>query len=85
MVFMGAGRHWHIVVLFAHCCVFCTFWLSLLGGCDSCCYSWMAGIVSAGGLHVMLHGGDMVAKQMWVVVGRRVEVVGVVIGMVVVG
>ena len=70
------------VVSFARCCVICTF---LLGSHGSCYCSWMAGIVSAGGLQVTLHQGDVVAKQMWVVVGRCVEVVGGVIGMVVVG
>ena len=32
--------------------------------------------MSAGGLDVMLHQGDVVAKQTWVVVGQCVEVVG---------
>ena len=40
--------------------------------------------MSVGGLHVMLHGGDVVVKRMWVVVGRCVAVVGGVTGMVVV-
>ena len=50
-----------------------------------CCHSWMAGIVSQHGLHVVLHGGDMVVKRTWVVVGQCVEVMGGVVGMVVVG
>ena len=41
--------------------------------------------MSAGGLLVILHWGDMVAKQTWVVVGWCVEVVVGVVGMVVVG
>ena len=36
------------------------------------------------GLHLTLHWGDVVAKWTWVVVGRRVEVVGGVVGVVVV-
>ena len=40
--------------------------------------------MSAGRLHVMLHGGDVVAKRMWVVIGRFVEVVGGIAGVVVV-
>ena len=76
--------HLCVVVLFAQCHVVCTFLLSLLGGQGGCCHSWTAGIVSAGGLDVMLHQGDMVAEQMWVVIGRCVEVVGGVVGVVVV-
>ena len=60
------------------------FSLSLLGGHGGCCRSWTAGIVSAGGLDVTLHRGDVVAKRTWVVVGRCVEVVGGVVCMVVV-
>ena len=60
------------------------FLLALLGGRGGCCRSWMAGIVSAGGLDVTLHWGDVVAKQTWVVVGRCVEVVGGVVDVVVV-
>ena len=40
--------------------------------------------MSAGGLDVTLHWGDVVAKRTWVGVGRCVEVVGGVVGMVVV-
>ena len=77
-----------LVVLWG-CSVLCTSLLPLLGGCgillDACCRSWTAEIVSAGGLHVMLHGGNMVEKWTWIVIGRHVEVVGGVIGVVVVG
>ena len=41
--------------------------------------------MSAGRLLVTLHQGDVVAKQTWVVIGRCVEVVGGVVGVVVVG
>ena len=78
VVFMGAGCR---LGLLSASCV-------LLGGCghllDSCCCSWTAGIVSVGGLHVMLHWGDVVVKQTWVVVGWCVEVVGGIAGVVVV-
>ena len=50
-----------------------------------CRHPWTAGIVSAGGLLVTLDRGDVVAKRTWVVVGRWVEVVGGVVGVVVVG
>ena len=40
--------------------------------------------MSAGGLDVTLHQGDVVAEWMWVVVGRCVEVVGGMVGVVVV-
>ena len=70
------------------CCVLRTSVFPLLGGrghlLGGCCRSWMAGIVSAGWLHVMLHRGAVVAKQTWVVIGRFVEVVGGVAGVVVV-
>ena len=49
------------------------------------CRSWMAGVVSPSGLHVALHGVDVVAKRTWIVIGRCVEVVGDVVGVVVVG
>ena len=74
----------HVVVSFARCRVICAVSLSLLGGCGDCCHSWMAGIVSAGGLDVTLHWADVVVKRMWVVVGRCVEVVGGVVCVVVV-
>ena len=35
--------------------------------------------------HVALHGGNVVAKQTWVVIGQCVQVVGGILGMVVVG
>ena len=67
----------------------CASLLPLLGGrgilLGGCCHSWTAGIESAGGLHVTLHGGDVVVKRTWVVIGWCVKVVGGVIGMVVVG
>ena len=50
-----------------------------------CCHSWMAGVVSPSGLHVALHGVDVVAKRTWIVVGRCVGVVGDIVGVVVVG
>ena len=57
------------------------FALLLLGGhghlLDGCCLSWAAGIVSVGGLRVILHWGNVVATRTWVVVGRCVEVVEV--------
>ena len=73
-----------VVVSFARCRVVCASLLSLLGGRGSCCRSWTAGILSAGGLHVRLHRGDVVAERTWVVVGRCVEVVGGMVGVVVV-
>ena len=80
VVFVSAGRC-------LGCCVLRTSVFPLWGGqghlLGSCC-SWTAGIVSAGQLHVMLHGGDIVAKWTWVVVGRFVEVVGGIAGVVVV-
>ena len=79
MVFMGAGCRLGLV---------CASRVLLLGGrghlLDGCCRSWTAGIGSLGGLHVMLHWGDVVAKRTWVVVGRCVEVVGGIAGVVVV-
>ena len=90
-VMAHGGRVWFswVLVVVWGCCVVRTSLLPLLGGCGillgSCCHSWTAGIMSAGRLHVTLHGGDVVAKQMWVVIGRCVEVVGGVIDMVVVG
>ena len=44
----------------------------------------MAGVVSPSGLHVVLCGVDIVAKQTWVVTGLCVEVVGGIVGVVVV-
>ena len=75
------GRWWS----FVRCCVVCVVLLSLLGGRGGCCCSWTAGFVSVSGLHVTLHRGDVVAKRTWVVVGRCVEVVVGVVGVVVVG
>ena len=72
-------------MLLARCLVVGAFLLSLLGGCGGCCHSWTTEIVSAGGLLVTLHRGDVVAKRTWVVVGRCVKVVGGVVGVVVVG
>ena len=73
-----------VVVLFARCRVVCASLLSLLGCRGGCCRSCTARILSAGGLDVTLHRGDVVAEQMWVVVGRCVEVVGGMVGVVVV-
>ena len=75
----------HIVMLFMRCHVVGVFLLSLLGGRGGCHHSWMAEIVSAGGLLVKLHQGDVVAKRTWVVIGQCVEVVGGMVGVVVVG
>ena len=54
-------------------------WLPLLRGRGillvRCCRSWTAGVVSPSGLHVALHGVNVVAKRTWIVVGRCVEVV----------
>ena len=70
------------------CCVLCAPVFLLLGGrghlLGGCCRSWMAGIVLAGRLHVMLHRGDVVVKRTRVVIGRFVEAVGGIAGMVVV-
>ena len=74
-----------VVVSFARCRVVGAFLLSLLGGRGGCRRSWTAEIVSAGGLLVTLDRGDVVAKRTWIVVGRCVEVVGDVVGVVVVG
>ena len=56
-----------------------TSWLPLLCGRGillvHCCRSWTAGVVSPSGLHVALHGVDVVAKWTWIVIGRCVEVV----------
>ena len=70
VVFVGGGGRLGLL---------CASRVLLLGGrghlLDSCCRSWVAGIVSVGGLRVTLHWGDVVAKRTWVVVGRCVEVV----------
>ena len=82
MVFVGGGGR---LVLLCALGVFvpAVGWSwSFVGRCR---HPWTAGIVSAGGLLVTLHWGDVVAKRTWVVVGRCVEVVGGVVGMVVVG
>ena len=77
VVFVGASRRLGLL---------CASRVLLLGGrghlLDACCRSWVAGIVSVGGLRVTLHWGDVVAKRTWVVVGRCVEVVGGVAGVV---
>ena len=89
VVFWG-GCVWFSSALLAiwGCCVLPASLLLLLGGrghlLGSYCRSWMAQIMSVGGLHVMLHGGDVVAKRTWVVIGWCVAVVGGVAGMVVV-
>ena len=49
----------------------------------SCCRSWTPGTVRLGGSYRMLHGSDVVARWMQVVVVCCVEVVGGVMGMVV--
>ena len=87
---------WALVVVWG-CCVLHASLLPLLRGrgilLGRCCRCWMAGVVSPSGLHVALHGVDVVAKQTWIVVGqcvevvigRCVEVVGDVVRVVVVG
>ena len=79
---------WVLVIVWG-CCVLHASLLPLLRGHDillgRCCRSWTAGVVSPSGLHVALHGVDVVAKQTWIVVGWCVEVVGDVVGVVVVG
>ena len=61
---------WALVVIWA-CCVLRASLLPLLGGrgivLGRCCRSWTAGVVSPTGLHVALHGVDVVAKRTWVV------------------
>ena len=63
---------WALVVIGA-CCVRRASLLPLLcGRCillDRCCRSWTAGVVLPCGLHVALHGVDVVAKRTWVVAG----------------
>ena len=87
MVVVGGFRgRWQS---FAGCCVFRASLLALLSGrghsLGRCCRSWTAWIVRAGGLCLPLHGIDVLAKRMVVVVGRCVEVVGGIVGVVVVG
>ena len=59
VVFMGGGCRLGLL---------CALRVLLFGGhghlLDGCCHSWVAGIVSVGGLCVTLHLGDVVAKQM---------------------
>ena len=43
------------------------------------------GWLALGGFETTLNGGDVVGRQMWVVVGRSVEFVGNVVEVVVVG
>ena len=78
------GQWWLFggAVCFGHLC--CRRWVVVVicWALSSSVDSWD---ISAGGLLVRLHRGDVVAKQMWVVIGRCVEVVGGVVGMVVVG
>ena len=79
---------WALVVIWG-CLMLHTSLLLLLCGrgilLGRCCRSWTAGVVSPSGLHVALHGVDVVVKQTWIVVGRCVEVAGDVVGVVVVG
>ena len=61
---------WALVVIWA-CCVLRASLLPLLGGCGillgRCCRSWTAGVVSPTGIHLALHGVNLVAKRTWVV------------------
>ena len=61
---------WALVVIWA-CCVLRASLLPLLGGrgivLGRCCRSWTAGVMSPTGLHVALHGVEVVAKRTWVV------------------
>ena len=79
---------WALVVVWG-CCMLHTSLLPLLHGrgifLGRSCHSWTAEVVSPSGLHVALHGVDVVAKWMWIVVGRCVKVMGDVVGVVVVG
>ena len=79
---------WALAVVWG-CCVLHASLLPLLRGrgilLGGCCRCWTAGVLSPSGLHVALHGVDVVAKRTWIVVGQCVEVVGDVIGVVVVG
>ena len=85
------GRVWFswALVIVLGCCVLHVSLLPLLCShgilLGRCCRSWTAGVVSPSGLHVALHGVDVVAKRTWIVVGQCVEVVGDVVGVVVVG
>ena len=45
----------------------------------------LPGRLASGGFDTTLNGGDVVARRMWVVVGRSVEFVGSVVEVVVVG
>ena len=79
---------WVLVIVWG-CCVLHASLLPLLHGrgilLGHCYCSWMAGVMSPSGLDVALHGVDMVAKRMWIVVGHCVEGVGDVVVVVVVG
>ena len=72
---------------FAGRCVLSASLLPLLGGfglvLGGCSRFRTLGTVWSGGVYATLHGGDMVARRMRVVVGRCVEVVGGVVGVVV--
>ena len=67
-------------------CPLCVL-LPWLGGCGVMlggrCHSWTPGTVRPGGGYRTLHGSDVVARQMRVVVVRCIEVVGGVVGVVV--
>ena len=85
MVGMGCfRRHW---LSFAGSLCPLRVLLPWLGGCGvmlgSHCRSWTPGTVRPGGGYRTLHGSDVVARQMQVVIVRCVEVVGGVVGMVV--
>ena len=75
----------HVVMSFSRCHVVSPFLMSWLGGHGGCHHSSTAGMVSAGRFDTMSNWGNVVARRMWVVVGRCVEFVGSVIGVVVVG
>ena len=85
------GRVWFswVLVVVWGCCVLHASLLPLLRGrgilLGRCCHSWTAGVMLPSGLHVALHGVDVVAKQTWIVIGWCVKVVGDIVGVVVVG
>ena len=45
----------------------------------------LLGRLAAGGFDTTLNGGDVVARRMWVVIGRSIEFVGNIVEVVVVG
>ena len=58
----------------------------VVGTCSSylghCCHSWAVGVIGGGSPCVMWHGGDMVMRQMCIVIEQCIVVVGgVVVGM----